>query len=256
MNTCISLSARPVCTLTVIALLTGCSANTPLPPPRSGVEPAVGTGFTLPALLAVPPQADSAASAHDLLDATWYATFELAPQRTPEAAAPYATCSAYLERAHEQLAPVDESAAAAFMEIAAMCEATALIAQARPAAHSWIGDAAIDEALPVHLPAEFALRVAESGRIPAGDERRWAEVEPDIEGHRLAADSVRFSHPHGIQEIALVARADFDGDGIEDLLLLSRDYVDAGSYAAFRLFLLTRLENGEPYRTIRLFPRS
>ena len=37
-----------------------------------------------------------------------------------------------------------------------------------------------------------------------------------------------------------VARGDFDGDGVEDMLLSSSDAARGGSYRAVRMFVLTR----------------
>ena len=42
------------------------------------------------------------------------------------------------------------------------------------------------------------------------------------------------------QHLVLLARGDFDGDGFEDLLLLSEGQLPEGSYEATRLFLVTQ----------------
>ena len=58
-------------------------------------------------------------------------------------------------------------------------------------------------------------------------------------------------HEGGTQELALVAKGDFNGDGIEDMLITSRDSVEGGSYRAIRLFLLTRISASSAITVLR-----
>ena len=68
----------------------------------------------------------------------------------------------------------------------------------------------------------------------------WKDVNKIIKVDELGPFHANYQHSGGIQELELVAKGDFDGDQIEDMLLTSRDSVKEGSYSAIRLFMITR----------------
>ena len=93
------------------------------------------------------------------------------------------------------------------------------------------------------VPATIALVVSptERARLNADQSRkRWADVTPITQVGTLNPFRANYRHADGAQELALVAKGDFNGDAIEDALMTSRDSVDNGSYGAVRLFLVTR----------------
>jgi hypothetical protein len=52
-------------------------------------------------------------------------------------------------------------------------------------------------------------------------------------------------------EVSIYGRGDFDGDGLEDVLIRRDGYPRKGSYQEFGLFLLTRTAEGAPFKVLR-----
>ena len=52
-------------------------------------------------------------------------------------------------------------------------------------------------------------------------------------------------------ELSIYGRGDFDGDGIEDVLVRRDGFAQGGSYQEFGLFLLTRTAAGAPFKVLR-----
>lgn len=134
------------------------------------------------------------------------------------------------------------------MELALMCRATVLLSNASAARRSYIPEPAIGPNSPQIFPAELALELSAAeaeARTDKNSAHRWSDVNTGFNVAEASEDSVVFSHDGGRQELALVGRGDFNHDGIEDLLITSRDSVKGGSYFNVRLFALTIGPNGD-----------
>ncbi|MZI95570.1 hypothetical protein F9817_20530 [Vibrio sp. CAIM 722] len=59
-----------------------------------------------------------------------------------------------------------------------------------------------------------------------------------------------------VQDISIIAKADFNKDNIEDVLLLTANYKPDGSYSASTLFLLTKLANKAMWNVLAIYPES
>lgn len=158
-----------------------------------------------------------------------------------------ASCRDYLGVADRQVEPhrATSTDRAIFQARALDCQALVLVRDAQPAAVSHLRGLVFDDTLPDHLPWQVALIIsgAEAARIGAERPRAtWREAlfEPLTEFSSCGPHCGRYGDPAAVQSVWLVARGDFDGDGIEDMLLSSYDAVTGGSYRASRLLLLTR----------------
>jgi hypothetical protein len=56
------------------------------------------------------------------------------------------------------------------------------------------------------------------------------------------------------QTLSVLARGDWNGDGIEDLMLKREISLEGGSYSAVGLALITRAVNADRYTLLALFP--
>lgn len=168
------------------------------------------------------------------------------------------SCRDYLDVADQQVRPFEGGSPmySLFQARALDCQAMALTLAARPAAVSHLRTLAFDEALPDALPWQVAMITsgAEAERIAtARPQATWRQVlfEPLTEFSSCGTYCGRYGDPAQLQAVMLVARGDFDGDGIEDMLLGSSDAAKGGSYRATRMLLLTRREPGDRVEVVR-----
>jgi len=90
----------------------------------------------------------------------------------------------------------------------------------------------------------------ESRRDP--EVKYWSDINEIRNVDVISPQVVDFYTTGGLQRLELVGRGDFDGDGVEDVLISSRDSVDGGSYQHLRLFVLSVDAEGD-WRTIRSY---
>lgn len=201
------------------------------------------SGYTMPALLAKPLQPASIVDFSKISRQTWYSEFKVVSEAVPGDTITLPSCSSYLERSHLKLRTVEDPDAVPFMEIALMCRATQLMQTASKPERSYLQTVRFNENLPKYLPKAIAMVISVSERVHIDADKSIKyldDVNPTTRVELLGPFQARYHHEGGAQELALVAKGDFNGDGIEDMLITSRDSVEGGSYSAIRLFLLTR----------------
>lgn len=156
------------------------------------------------------------------------------------------SCSGYLEVADLRVRPIAGGFTGTIFQANALdCQAATLTLAAQPAAISYLRSLAFDETLPDRLPWQVAMIVsgAEAQRIAAERPHatwRQALFGPLTEFSSCGPHCGKYVEPGAEQVVRLVARGDFDGDGVEDVLLSSYDAATGGSYRAVRMFMLTR----------------
>src|SRR5690554_4712304 len=164
-------------------------------------------------------------------------------ERTPMA---LESCRDYLEIADLRPRPLAGGTTLMIFQARALdCQAMTLALAAQPAAISHLRTLAFDEGLPDRLPWQVAMITSGSEAEQIAAERphatwRQALFGPLTEFSPCGTQCARYGDPAQEQAVSLVARGDFDGDGIEDMLLASSDTAKGGSYHAVRMFLLTR----------------
>lgn len=136
----------------------------------------------------------------------------------------------------------------------AQCRAAALLVRAQPAKTSFLHGFALDAQAPNRLPAALAFSVS-----PEDDERvaqatardePWSAVEEVRLLEQVSVSEARFGAGASEQSLTIVGQGDVNGDGLEDLLLLSRGRLTEGSLKSTRLLLLTQESSEES--TLRL----
>ena len=156
------------------------------------------------------------------------------------------SCSDYLDVAELRPRPLAGGTTLVIFQARALdCQAMTLVLAAQPAAISHLRPFAFDEGLPDRLPWQVAMIISSSEAEQIAIERphatwRQALFGPLTEFSPCGTQCARYGDPDNEQALSLVARGDFDGDSIEDILLASSDAAKGGSYRAVRMFLLTR----------------
>ena len=134
-----------------------------------------------------------------------------------------------------------------------MCRATQIMLTGTQPEKTWLQNLQFDKSLPGKLPARLSLSAvlgepSRIARIKADKSLKyWQDVEHITQVEVLGPwHAIYHDDGGGIQELELVAKADFNGDKIEDMLITSNDSVVGGSYGNVRLFMLTKYsEAGE-----------
>lgn len=213
----------------------------------------VGSGFLLPSLLDEAENDLNPDHALRWLDQRWYAEAEVMAGDHGQGLT-LDNCRDYLA-APQPLNPVRSQEMAAFSELAVNCIAAELIATGKASRQSYIERRLVDENLPQRMPSMLAMvtSVSEWSRVEPG--QTWAQVNADASFTATGEDAGRYAHGGSIQELAELARGDFTGDGLEDVLLTSFDYVQDGNYTARRLFLISRKSLEQPFKVMQLYPR-
>lgn len=213
---------------------------------KVGYEVVWYSGFTLPDLLEQAVKVTSLSDISSLLEQPWYASFNVLSENSISPLT-LSTCEEYLAISSAPISTVNEHEASAFMEIKAMCRAAQTISNAKPATRSFLSEFRFDEDLPDQLPKSLALftSVAEGLAQTKNDSLKyWSDVNKIHAVELAGANKALYQHDAGTQQIELVAKGDFNSDGIEDLLISSRESVEGGTYNAIRIVGISKLSEG------------
>ncbi|WP_157619076.1 hypothetical protein [Skermanella stibiiresistens] len=124
------------------------------------------------------------------------------------------------------------------------CAALDLIGRAKPAERSFVKDFRFDKVAAHDLPPALALAVSpdEERRVKraAAAGGSILDVDRSITLHGLDTGSAELRAKDWKARLAVLARGDFDGDGIEDMLVRRDASKTGGTYASSDLFVLTR----------------
>lgn len=208
-------------------------------------------GYKMLELLEEPAPLTDARDLANLLKRKWtYGEFRLYKETAEDKVITLSSCEGYLAQASERLWAVKAFEDKWFINIAPMCRATQIMLTGTQPEKTWLQGLQFDKNLPGKLPVHLAMVIStsEQTRIDANKSlKHWQDVYHITQVEVLGSwHAIYRDDGGGIQELELVAKADFNGDKIEDILITSRDSVVGGSYKNVRLFMLTKYsEAGE-----------
>jgi hypothetical protein len=143
-----------------------------------------------------------------------------------------------------------------YLDRDAECRAAALLVRAQPSKSSFIHGFALDAQAPNRLPARLAFTVSPEDEERVSQATARGEPWSAVEDVRLAAQpsssEARYEANASEQTLTVLGQGDVNGNGVEDLLLLSRGRLTEGSLKSTRLLVLTQ-ESAEA-RVMRLVP--
>jgi hypothetical protein len=149
-----------------------------------------------------------------------------------------------------------------FVDEALRCFALDTLKGARPASTSFLGWFRFSRAGVARLPARFApVFPADDQHGPVRTEKRckaWGKYDRrlKLQVDGAASDQGWIGGNGWAGRLSLYARGDFDGDGIEDLMLLRYGKVDGGTASDRSLFLVTQTKRRGCARIVRAWPQS
>jgi hypothetical protein len=145
-----------------------------------------------------------------------------------------------------------------YLDREAECQAAALLLRAQPSKSSFLHDFALDAQAPKRLPARLAFTVSPEDEERVAQATARGEPWSTVEDVHLAAQppsgEARYEGNASEQTLTVLGQGDVNGDGFEDLLLLSRGRLTEGSLKSTRLLVLTQETASAP--VMRLLPLS
>ncbi len=138
------------------------------------------------------------------------------------------------------------------------CTVLEELKNAKPATRSFVADLKWDESILPVLPPQLAISVSEDARrkarIAARRGENWPEFDTSVHAEAQGADQIKVMGNGFVQRLILWGRGDFNGDGLEDLLVESLDTLTEGTYRNTRLFILTRKTARGKLSVVRVIP--
>lgn len=246
-------------TLCIVAAVTGLSACAPIPDQAAVEGESLHDGLLLNDHLSQPLVRPTVDDLLAMLAAPWKQSFRFGLADAPKAEQRVGSCEDYGRALNAGLRPSLAADPVLLAELAVMCRAARALSEARPAGESYIEPLPFDGKLPSLLPADLALRTSTEDHArfaSAASETRWADVAnlQSVEIH--GPEHAVYKQPGGAQVVRLVGRGDIDGDGVEDLLITSRDMGEDGALLGYRLFIISRFAPETSYVVLSEFSPS
>ncbi len=140
----------------------------------------------------------------------------------------------------------------------ARCVALDALQTARPAERSFVAGFGLDQSALRFLPARLALTVSpdDEARLIKAEARQTSlkDFQRDVRIRSSSRNAAVLTANYWTADLTIDARGDFDGDGIEDLLITRRASLNRGSLTTADVFILTRTRLGVPLRVLRALP--
>ncbi len=121
------------------------------------------------------------------------------------------------------------------------------LATFKPYSVSFMSDLSLNKDFATKAPARFALLISNDDIKEAESAKSWNSMSR-IKKVELVSDVQAIYHDDsgGIQKLTLMAKGDYNGDGIEDQLLHMRNNVEGGSYSSTTLYIITHTKPDGP----------
>jgi len=108
--------------------------------------------------------------------------------------------------------------------------------------------------LPKKMPRELSLIISKDDERNLAKANSWEEMGHFKKLEPLNKDqAIYYDNAGGIQKLTVMAKGDYNNDGIEDMVLYMINGVEGGSYGSFDGYVVTRLTADAPYTLIKQF---
>jgi len=239
MKTLFSTMLRPASIIACCLLISACSTQKTSDNHRS-IPISWTSDFTLPDLLKKPIKIDKKSDISKLISSPWYYTFKM--KNTKHGLANFSSCYDYFTQTTSHTRPQKESEMPAYLELKSMCDAARILMTATNALQSYLPKAPLDKSTPNFWPKEIASQIStkEAKRtLKDTSLKTWSDITHINSYHSKSVNQATYRYTGGYQEINILGRGDVNHDGIQDLIISSRDYTDEGDYFNMRIFVLS-----------------
>jgi len=137
----------------------------------------------------------------------------------------------------------------------ALCFALSALEKAKPASRSYLGWFRISKQGIGKLPPGLAMLDSPDDEDEAAAAakacRGWRQFDPSLSVRAKGSDEASLRSDGWTGRLVLYARADIDGDGLEDLLLRRDAHATGGSAAESEVFVITQLSASGCAKVVR-----
>ncbi|MGF1688623.1 hypothetical protein L4C36_18375 [Photobacterium japonica] len=105
----------------------------------------------------------------------------------------------------------------------------------------------LNKSLASVLPPQLAMTISKHDKSRLMTMPSWDAMSAMMNVIPLNHDQALFETKTGTQKLTVMAKGDYNKDGVEDVLVYLEDNVKGGSYSAVRAFVLTRLEGSDAF---------
>lgn len=130
------------------------------------------------------------------------------------------------------------------------CIAAKLILDGKPAKKSFIENLNVDGTIAKYLPADIEYII--SDEQPRHTSGSWAEVEK-VKAQSVTSEEIDFTSSDADHFVRKIAVGDFNGDGLQDILLMVGHHVKEGTHFENSLYLMTRSGSNDLLKTIKKY---
>lgn len=188
---------------------------------------------------------NSANKFDDILSASWYAEFDMVG--TKSGLGVFSNCRDFLADATPETRTKKESEYNAYLEFKVMCTATDILSNAVSPKVSYLPPNILNKNTPEVWPKDVAIQTSTSEWEKIKNNKdiiNWNDVTKITEYEIFSNYEATYSNRDLTQELKIIGVSDFNEDGNEDIMLVSRDSITDSNYFNLRLFLLTANKNG------------
>ncbi|MDA7747067.1 hypothetical protein N8878_07035 [Psychromonas sp.] len=120
-----------------------------------------------------------------------------------------------------------------------------------PSRVSYLNTLKLDESFANQAPTALALTISDEQKVKAKTASSWNDFSKIIKViSNSDTQSTYYDQTGGIQRLSLMAKGDYNGDGIEDCLLFMENSVEGGSYSSTEVYIITRMSVDGPLTLI------
>jgi hypothetical protein len=148
----------------------------------------------------------------------------------------------------------------AYQYMALKCYIGKAISRAKSSKMSYVANWVLDKSTVKQLPPQLAFIISSDDQEAVGRaEARHDPLGAMFPSANISLKAVKDNHHVvvddgvSVQEMALVAKGDFNGDGVEDLLVSSENHLSGGRYRQYGLYVVTRLKKGGALTLVKTY---
>ena len=214
--------------------------------PTYSLENKTNGYFMEPEVLETPEQVNA------LYSKSWFYSYEVVIDSKP--AINVDSCKVLSKALQEGYKSSDYKEQVALLATNKICTTWVAMGKLKPSKESFLDSFKHDAALANKMPPELSLIISND------DERRlvkassWEEMS-HIQKVELVNDdqAIYYDNSGGIQRLTIMAKGDYNQDGIEDMVLHMANAVERGSYSSSYSYIVTRLTADATYTLIKQF---
>jgi len=134
------------------------------------------------------------------------------------------------------------------------CETWRIMSKLTSSDVSYLRDFEHNLNLPKKMPRELSLIISKDDERNLAKANNWEEMSHFKKVEVLNKDqAIYYDNAGGIQSLTVMAKGDYNNDGIEDMVLYMFNGVEGGSYTSTHGYVVTRLAADAPYTLIKQF---